>query len=259
MNIERDSTNAMVNLGVDGTRELLKLGIGAIKLTGQAAKDGLLKILEASRTKKENASGEIALKRLLNSNEEIQLVRINKEHLDLLREKAKEYGIGFGCISVKGAEQAKVIFKASKANLMKEVLKDILEIEKFNNKEKASKKVDKTKEDIFDKKLDFDYIDEQKYRRAVKQTDVDKLEEIRRRNDIDIKQMEILMDDTGVFYFKCDMEDKEKLDRVIDDMDKKSIDEILKDATEKANSSANKEREESKDKSRTKVQERDDR
>ena len=54
MNIERDSTNAMVNLGVDGTRELLKLGIGAIKLTGQAAKDGLLKILEASRTKKED-------------------------------------------------------------------------------------------------------------------------------------------------------------------------------------------------------------
>ena len=50
--IEGDSTNIVINLGADIVKDLIKLGGQGIKLTGSAAKNGLLKVLENSKVAK---------------------------------------------------------------------------------------------------------------------------------------------------------------------------------------------------------------
>lgn len=242
MNIQGDSTNAVVNLGIDAIRELLKLSGRGVKVTGTGAKSLLLKSLESHRFKKENEGGLIAAKRILSSKDEIQLLRLNKNHLEQLKERAKEYGISFACIGQKDQEQVKVIFKANKANLMQEVLKDILEFEKFNKQNEGNN----IKEDAIDKTMDFDYMGEDKYRKVVKETDLDKLREIKEKHKDDIKELDILIDDEGRFYFKCNAEDKDKLDKVIDELEKKDLDEIINDAQEKAKSAPSEEKKEKK-------------
>ena len=240
INIERDCTNAMVNLGIDAIRDLLKISSKGVKLTGDAAKDALLKILEQQKISKENRGGLTAVKNILASKEEIQLLRLNKEHLELLKEKAKEYGVSFGCIGQKEQEQVKIIFKASKVQLMQEVLKDIVEIEKFNKQQAANNEI--LKEDIIDKVLDFDYLGEDNYRRMVKEKDVDKLISIKESAKHEVKDIEILMDGQGNFYFKCSGKYKEKLDKIVDELDKKDLDEIINAAQVKAKGGNNEER-----------------
>ena len=266
--IEGDSTNIVINLGADIVKDLIKLGGQGIKLTGSAAKNGLLKVLENSKVAKENKGGLIAVKNILSSKDEIQLVKLNKEHLGALKEKAKEYGVSFGCIGSKNQSQVKVIFKASKASLMQEVLKDILEMEKakkqqMSNDENSKQDVEQevkentnddikqddkkdtknnvknevkedTKEDIIDNAFDFSYLGEDCYRRKVDETNLVKLIDAREQAKKEIKDIELLVDGEGNFYFKCGNEHKEKLDKIVDELNRKDLDKIISDAQDKA-------------------------
>lgn len=112
-----DSSNAM-NLIINTS----------IKLGGELAKDTLLLTLKAIEHHKQNKKGIIAMKQLLNSNESIGVLNLNKSDLKEFKAKCKKAHIQFGTIS--NGDKTKVFYKVSNAEIIKDVLSDILQKEK---------------------------------------------------------------------------------------------------------------------------------
>lgn len=112
-----DSSNAM-NLIINTS----------IRLGGELAKDTLLLTLKAIEHHKQNKKGIIAMKQLLSSNESIGVLNLNKSDLKEFKAKCKKAHIQFGTIS--NGDKTKVFYKVSNAEIIKDVLSDILQKEK---------------------------------------------------------------------------------------------------------------------------------
>ena len=163
----QNAANLIVNLGV--------------KLGGELAKQTLLLTLKAIEHHKQNQRGLVKLKTLLRSNESLGVININKNSLAEFKKACKRSHIQFGSIS--NGEKIKVFYKVSQAEMIKDVLTDILEKEKANKVDRIEEvnefksnenenRVANKEDDIAEKnayktieeKLDFETIDDPNYR-----------------------------------------------------------------------------------------------
>ena len=163
----QNAANLIVNLGV--------------KLGGELAKQTLLLTLKAIEHHKQNQRGLVKLKTLLRSNESLGVININKDSLADFKKACKRSHIQFGSIS--NGDKVKVFYKVSQAEMVKDVLTDILEKEKANKVDRieemqefksnenenrvANIKDDKDERKAFEtieNKLDFETIDDENYR-----------------------------------------------------------------------------------------------
>ena len=166
----QNAANLIVNLGV--------------RLGGELAKQTLLLTLKAIEHHKQNKQyqkGMVKLKTLLKSNENLGVININKDSLADFKKACKRSHIQFGSIS--NGEKVKVFYKVSQAEMVKDVLTDILEKEKANkvdrieemqefksneNENRAANIKDNEDErkafETIENKLDFETIDDENYR-----------------------------------------------------------------------------------------------
>lgn len=163
----RDSVNLIVNLGV--------------RLGGELAKQSLLLALKAIEHHKQNQKGLVKLKTLLRSNESLGVININKDSLADFKKACKKSHIQFGSIS--NGDKVKVFYKVSQAEMVKDVLTDILQKEKANKVDRIEEvqefksnenenRVANKEDDIAEKnayktieeKLDFETINDDNYR-----------------------------------------------------------------------------------------------
>ena len=127
-----DSSNAM-NLIINTS----------IRLGGELAKDTLLLTLKAIEHHKQNKKGIIAMKQLLSSNESIGVLNLNKSDLKEFKAKCKKAHIQFGTIS--NGDKTKVFYKVSNAEIIKDVLSDILQKEKESKVNEVKEKITNVK------------------------------------------------------------------------------------------------------------------
>ena len=163
----QNAANLIVNLGV--------------KLGGELAKQTLLLTLKAIEHHKQNQRGLVKLKTLLRSNESLGVININKDSLADFKKACRKSHIQFGSIS--NGDKVKVFYKVSQAEMVKDVLTDILEKEKANKVDRIGEMQEfksnenenrvaniKDNEDeikafeTIENKLDFETIDDENYR-----------------------------------------------------------------------------------------------
>ena len=163
----QNAANLIVNLGV--------------KLGGELAKQTLLLTLKAIEHHKQNQRGLVKLKTLLRSNESLGVININKDSLADFKKACRKSHIQLG--SIRNGEKVKVFYKVSQAEMVKDVLTDILEKEKANKVDRIEEMQEfksnenensvaniKDNEDerkafeTIENKLDFETIDDDNYR-----------------------------------------------------------------------------------------------
>ena len=222
-NLNDDAANKMVNIGVG------LIGEG-FKISGELAKEVLLVALSKVKETKENKVGIQSLRRLLKSKDELNVVNLNKEHLDYFKSQAKKLGVGFSAISDSNSELSKIIYKTKDVNLVKNIMNDILEKSKNENVI-----VEPNIYNILEK-IDFKKHDDDElvYRHEVNNIQKEKAMLINKlltskeiENDVvvkDIKENNNLSVD-----YKVKAEDKEKAIAVIDSCRGKTVEQIAKE------------------------------
>ena len=239
----QNAANLIVNLGV--------------KLGGELAKQTLLLTLKAMESHKQNQKGLVKLKTLLRSNESIGVININKDSLADFKKACKKSHIQFGSIS--NGDKVKVFYKVSQAEMVKDVLTDILEKEKANkvdrieemhefksneNENRVANIKDNEDErkafETIENKLDFETIDDENYRfnkENVSNEEATKFKEELEAKGIktDIVVTAVNNDNTFNVIYRVNKKDKEKAKELFEEKPmKEKNEERLNDLVNKA-------------------------
>lgn len=260
MDLGQDVTNITANLSA-------KIGMQTVKLAGELAKQFLLLLLEKQKERQKTQAGEVPLKRLFKSGEELQTIKIHRSNLEVFRQEAQALGIPYAGILDKEGEEVRIIFKSIQTNLVTQVMKDF--VEKSLNRSEATNSKDMLMSAL-DKVVDIPKLDEDIYRHEVKDIPMEKVKPIVENlkqqgivSDIAVKAISDNMetgekDAAATVTFNVAGKDKEKASEIINELkdktleelkdiiaeDKeskskdKTLDEVIKDATDKANERA---------------------
>lgn len=280
MDLGQDVTNITANISA-------KMGMQSIKLAGELAKQVLLLLLEKQKEHQKTQIGEIPLKKLLKSGEELQTIKISKENLEMFQQRAKELGVSFAGITSQEGKEARVIFKSIQINLVKEIMKDLIEEKSKINEAIQSK--DKLISAL-DRVVDIQKLDEDVYRHEIKDIDIEKVKFIAQKlnqqgiqSDVSVKAIKdnletVEKEAVATVSFNVPSKDRDKASEIINELKEKTLeelkeivveakeenkdkektlDEVIKDATDKANARAEESAgEKNKSKVRTQHEER---
>ena len=229
----QDAVNLLVNMGV--------------RLGGELAKQTLLLALKAIEHHKQNQKGLVKLKTLLRSNENLGVININKDNLADFKKACRKSHIQFGSIS--NGDKVKVFYKVSQAEIVKDVLTDILEKEKANKIDQIAENNAKKENDnnshianiednkaetkayeTIEKKLDFETINDENYRfskESVSNEEATKFKEELEAKGIktDIVITAVNEDNTFNIAYKVNKKDKDKTEEILEDKEKKLVKE----------------------------------
>ena len=242
----KDAANLIVNLGV--------------RLGGELAKQTLLLTLKAIEHHKQNKQyqkGMVKLKTLLKSNESLGVLNINKDSLADFKKACKRSHIQFGSIS--NGEKVKVFYKVSQAEMVKDVLTDILEKEKANkvdrieemqefksneNENRAANIKDNEDEmkafETIENKLDFETIDDENYRFSkenVSNEEATKFKEELEKKGVKTDIVVTAVNDNNTFnvIYRINKKDKDKAKELFEEKPaKEKNEERLNDLVNKA-------------------------
>lgn len=244
----QNAANLIVNLGV--------------KLGGELAKQTLLLTLKAIEHHKQNkqySKGMVKLKTLLKSNESLGVININKDSLADFKKACKRSHIQFGSIS--NGEKVKIFYKVSQAEMVKDVLTDILEKEKANKVDEISEKNTSTEtnnnnavankiDDIaesnayktIEERLDFETINDENYRFSKENVTNEEAtnfkEELEKKGvKTDLVVTAVNEDNTFNVAYKVNKKDKEKAEELFEEKPmKEKNEERLNELVNKADS-----------------------
>lgn len=237
----------------DGAKMVIEMGV---RLGGELAKQTLLLTLKAIEHHKANQKGLVKLKSLLRSNESLGVININKDSLKDFKKACSKSHIQFG--SIANGDKVKVFYKVSQAEMVKDVLTDILEKEKANkvdeiaennsaaetnNNNLVANKQDEVDESnaykTIEEKLDFETINDPNYR--YNKENVTNEEATKFKEELEAKGIKTDIVITGVnedntfnVAYKINKKDKDKLQDIIEEKPVEKGKERLDNLIEKA-------------------------
>ncbi|WP_455938528.1 hypothetical protein [Gemella morbillorum] len=238
VNLDQDVTNLTAQLAA-------KAGMEAIKIGGKIAKEILALILEKVKESQQNKSGLMSLKKLAKSGEELHVLKLNEEHLKEFQELAKDYNIGYAAITRDG--QSRIFIKESQLELVKSVMQDILD------RQKQAEQQQKLEEEMYKQldEMDFKEVgEESEFARSSIDIEIDKIgsmhEHLKQQgieNDVIITDLKD--NDIVTAEFKIKNEDRDKAEKIINDLKDKTLEEI-KEIIQQFQQDKNQEQEENK-------------
>ena len=102
--------------------QLMKMIWDTIKTASQLAMTGIVEGVKMYQEAKQNQPGEVSLKQLRKAGKEEIVVDVNKEAIDIFKDKAKSLGVQFAV--VEGKDNFKVVGKHEQLNLVQDALND---------------------------------------------------------------------------------------------------------------------------------------
>ncbi|MBY7009326.1 DUF3801 domain-containing protein [Clostridium botulinum] len=232
VNLDQDVANLTAQLTA-------KSGVEGIKITGKLAKELLNCILEVIKENTKNRTGVMSLKKLVKSNEELQVLKLDKRHLEEFEKRAKDHRIGYAVLNHEEDAEVKIFLKSSQIEIVKSVMEDILKLEKLRKAEMEEKISEKKALESLDK-LDFKEVGEEYslYRHKVENLNVEKIKYIKQnleaqniKSDVSIeeysKEFNTNPDELiATLQFKVAVPQKDKAVKIIDALKDKSLEEL---------------------------------
>jgi len=227
MMLEQDVANITASI-------VAKSGIEALKISGKLLKELLRLLLDKVKENEKNKAGLISLKKLIKSNEEIQVLRIKKEDMQEFMKRAEGHRISYSALTHNEDATDKIFIKASQVELVKSVMEDII----LKN---AAKENENSIEKLLEK-FDFKEIGEEEniYRHEVKDISLEKAELIYKNLKLENIKTDVSITECSSEYdkdpseliasleFKVAVPEKDKIVGIIEEMKVKSIEELKK-------------------------------